>query len=138
MKSSHFSLSTDSSNDQNLEKRAKVFDEDEHKVVTHFMDMYLSKSARAESIFQSVNWALEKHEIPWANCIALGVCNTSVYVGKHKSLIVEVQKKNSTVKLMGCPWNIAHSTAHHATDKFKEEIDGFKKKSLKIVKAPMH
>ena len=64
MKSSHFSLSTDSSNDQNLEKRAKVFDEDEHKVVTHFMDMYLSKSARAESIFQSVNWALEKHEIP--------------------------------------------------------------------------
>ena len=54
--------------------------------------MCLGKSAIAEGI-QSVSGALEKHDIPWANCIALGVDNTSVNVGKHKSLIVEVQKK---------------------------------------------
>ena len=54
--------------------------------------MCLGKSAIAEGI-QSVSGALKKHDIPWANCIALGVDNTSVNVGKHKSLIVEVQKK---------------------------------------------
>ena len=54
--------------------------------------MCLGKSAIAEGI-QSVSGALKKHDIPWANCIALGVDNTSVNVGKHKPLIVEVQKK---------------------------------------------
>ena len=32
------------------------------------------------NIFQSVNGVLEKHEIPWMNCIALGVDNASVNV----------------------------------------------------------
>ena len=30
-----------------------------------------------------------KYEIPWSNCIAFGIDNTSVNVGRHKSLIVE-------------------------------------------------
>ena len=78
MKSSPFSLFTDSSNDRNLEKMspltAKLFDEDEHKYVTQFLDMCLG------NIFQSVNGVLEKHEIPRVNCIALGVDNASVNV----------------------------------------------------------
>ena len=106
---------------------AKLFDEDEHKVVTHFLDMCLSKSATAERIFQSVNGTLEKHEIPWGDCLALGVDNVSVNVGKHKSLILEVQKKNPSVKLMECPCHIIHI----ATIKFEEKINGFKKKSSK-------
>ena len=74
---------------------------------------------------------MEKHEISLANCIALGVDNTSVNVGKYKSLIVKDQKKIPSVKLLGCPCHIAQNTAHHATNKFEEEINGFKKKSSK-------
>ena len=55
--------------------------------------MRLSTSAKAEGMFQSVNGSLEKHEISWANCIALGVFSTSVNVGKHKLLILEVQSR---------------------------------------------
>ena len=62
---------------------AKLFDEDEYEVLTHFLDICLCKSATAEGIFQSVNGVLEKHEISWVNCLALGVDNTSVNVGKH-------------------------------------------------------
>ena len=62
------------------------------------------------------------------NYIALGVDNTSVNLGKHKSLIVEVLKKNPTVKLMRCLCYIGHNNIHHATNKFEEEINGFKKK----------
>ena len=65
--------------------------------------MCLSKSDIAKRIFQSVNGALKKYEIPWVSCTALGIDNTSVSVGKHKSLIAEVQKKNPSVKLRDAP-----------------------------------
>ena len=54
MKSSPFSLSTGGSNDQNLKKinplTAKLFDEDEHKVVTHFLDMFLTSCVLVNQI----------------------------------------------------------------------------------------
>ena len=66
MKVSVFSLSTDGNNDQNLEKMNPValciFDINQHKVVTKFLDMFLRKS-------------MTKYEIPWSNCIAFGVDN---------------------------------------------------------------
>ena len=132
MKSAVYSLATDGSNDQNLEKMnpltVRYFDEPQHKVVTQFLGMYLSRSSTAEDIFSSLNVAPEKHNIPWSNCIALGVDNTSVNVGKHKSIIVEARKKNPEIKLMGCPCRIAHNTAQYATWKFEEIINGFKRK----------
>lgn len=94
IKSSPFSFSIDGSNDQSLEKinllTAILCDEDENKFLTHFLRMCLSKSNTTEGIFQPVNGALEKHRIPWRNCIALGVDITSANVGKHKPLIVDV------------------------------------------------
>ena len=132
MKSTVYSLATDGSNDQNLEKMnpltVRYFDEPQHKVVTQFLDMCLSRSSTAEGIFSSLNAALEKHNIPWSNCIALGVDNTSVNVGKHKSIIVEARKKNPEIKLMECPCHISHNTAQYATWKFEEIINGFKRK----------
>ena len=86
MKSAVYSLAIDGSNDQNLEKMnpltVRYFDEPQHKVVAQFLDMCLSRSSAA----------LEKHNIPWFNCIALGVDNISVNLGKHKSIIVAVRK----------------------------------------------
>ena len=132
MKSAVYSLATDGSSDQNLEKMnpltMQYFDESQHKVVTQFLDICLSRSCTAEGIFSSLNAALEKHNIPWYNCIALGVDNTSVNVGKHKSIIVEAKNKNSEIKLMGRPCHIAHNTAQYATCKFEEIINGFKRK----------
>ena len=58
----------------------------------------------------------------------MAVDNTSVNVGKHKSIIVEAKKKNPEIKLMGCPCHIAHNTAQYATWKFEEIINGFKRK----------
>ena len=52
------------------------------------------------------------------NCIAFAVDNTSVNVGRQKSLIVEARKKNKQIVLMGCPCHIAHSTARKSTKAF--------------------
>ena len=50
-----YSLATDGSNDQNLEKMTpltvRYFHEPQHKVVTQFLDMCLSRSSTAEVIF---------------------------------------------------------------------------------------
>ena len=119
MKSSVFSLSTDGSNDQNLEKMypvtVRIFDINHHKAVTKFLDMCLSKSSTSAGIYRSNDSAMTKYEIPWSNCIAFGVDKTSVNVGRHKSLIDEARKKNEHIVLMGCPCHIAHNTARKST-----------------------
>ena len=114
-----FSLSTDRSNNQNLEKinpvTVQIYNINQHKMLTKVLDMCLRKSSTSVSIFSSVNLVMSKYKIPWSNCIALGVNNTSVNVGKHKPLIVEVRKQNENVILMGCPCYIAHNTAGKST-----------------------
>ena len=126
MKVSVFSLSTDGSNDQNLEKMntvtVRIYDVNRHKVVTKFLDMCLSKSSTSASIFSSMDLVMSQYEIPWSNCIALGVDNASVNVGKLKSLIVEVRKRNENVILMGSPCHIAHNTAGKSTKAFCDHI----------------
>ena len=85
--------------------------------------MCLSKSSMAVGIFSSIDNAMSKSNVPWENCIALGVDNTSVNVGRHNSLIVEARKKNEHIILMGCPCHIAHNTARKSTKKFCNSLN---------------
>ena len=116
MKVSIFSLSTDVINDQNLVKMnfitVRIYYVYQHKVVTRFLDMCLSKSSTSAAIFSSTD----------LDYIALIVDITSVNVGKHKSLTVEVRKRNENVILMGCPCHIAHNTAGKCTKAFCDHI----------------
>ena len=126
MKESVFSLSADGSNDQNMEKMnpvtVRIYDVNQHKVVTKFLDMCLSKSSTSAGIFSSIDMAMNKYGIPWSNCIALGLDNTSVNVAEHKSLIVEARKKTENTVLMGCPCHIAHNTAGKSSKAFCSHI----------------
>ena len=124
MKVSVFIFSADEVNDQNLEKMnqvaVRICDVNQHEVVTKFLDMCLRKSSTSASIFSSIDLVMSKYEIPWSNCIALGINNTSVNVGKIKSLIAEVRKRNENV--ISCPWHIAHNTAGKSTKAFHDHI----------------
>ena len=90
MRESCYSICTDSSNDQNLGKMnpvtVRLFDINQHKVATKFLDVCLSKVSTAVGIFTSINNVFQKYDIPWENCISLGVDNTSVNVGRDNSL----------------------------------------------------
>ena len=57
-------------------------------------------------------------EIPWSNCIAFGVDNTSANVGRHKSLIADAREKNENIVLMGSPCHIAQNAARKTTKAF--------------------
>ena len=128
MRESFFSISTDGSNDQNLEKMnpvtVRLFDINQHKVVTNFLDMCLSRASTAAAIFSSINDAFVANDVLWDNCVSLGVDNTSVNVGKHRSLFVEAKKLNPHIMLMGCPCHIAHNTAAKATDALENCVNG--------------
>ena len=64
-----------------------------------------------------------KNDIPWEHCMCLGVDNTSVNIGRHNSLIVEIEKKNPDCMLMGCPCHIAHNIASHGTKVFCKALN---------------
>ena len=82
-----------------------------------------------------IDEVFQKNEIPWENCISLGVSlcdNTAVNVGKHKSLIVEARKQNANIILLGCPCHIAHNTAKHGTTAFEQVLKHFEVEELHV------
>ena len=71
----------------------RLFDINQHKVVTKFYDMCPSTFSTAVGIFTAINTAMMKNNITWDNCVSLAIDNTSVNVGRSNSVIVEAGKR---------------------------------------------
>ena len=115
MKTTCFSIATDGNNYQKLKKMnpvtLRIFDRNQHKVVTKFFDMCKSREANAKEIFKSIDTAMSKCNVSWDKCVSVGLGNTYVNVGSHNSVIVNSRKKNVNVILMGCHFLIADNAA---------------------------
>ena len=126
MKSKPFSVSTDGSNDTGIQKMnpvcVRMFDEIQGKVLPHVLDMGLTDSGTAESVFNKLDGVLSKHDIQWNNCTGLGVDNTNSNVGRHNSLKTRVLGKNGSVYISGCPCHIIHNTAEKASQEFQKVV----------------
>ena len=84
----------------------RIFDINRGKVDTRFLDMCTTRgvdAATAEAIFSKMNEVLESHNIPWNNCVGVGVDNASVNIGRRNSIMTRVHHVNPTVYSMGCP-----------------------------------
>ena len=130
MQKAPYSLSVDGSNDTGLQKMnpltVRIFDEDRKRVETRFLDMCTTSgkaAGTAQAIFDKMNAVLNLHNIPWVNCIVVGVDNTSVNIGRHNSIMTRVHGVNPSVYFMGCPCHIAHNVASAAADAFRNEVD---------------
>ena len=127
MKYQPYYLAIDGSSDNNLEKMnlltVRVFNINTHKVEGRFLDMCSTTASTAQAIYDKMNEVLNKHDIPWANCVGMSVDNTSVNVGKHNSIKTRVEDANDTVYFMGCPCHILHNTASYAGKGFEEIVD---------------
>ena len=129
MKINFFTLCVDGSNDQNLQKMnpvtVRIFDINQQKVVCKFLDMCPTKGSTAEAIFNSIDTALQKHELSWDKCIGFGVDNTSVNIGKNNSIMSRVLVQNNSIYFMGCPCHIAHNAACYASKAFCSDLKCF-------------
>ena len=124
MKTCPFTLAIDGSTDTGVEKMnpltVRIFNAEYGMVHTQFLDMCMSSQSTAEGIFTKMEEALQKHEIPWLNCVGVGVDNTSVNMGCNNSIMTRLKQVNASVYVMGCPCHIIHNTAGKSNNAFQE------------------
>lgn len=89
-------------------------------VVTHFLDMCMSSSSTAEGIFSRMQEALSKYDIPWLNCVGIGLDNTSVNMGCTNSIKTRIVAVNPAVTVVGCPCHIVHNIAGKAGEAYEK------------------
>ena len=115
MKILPYSLATDGSNDNGLIKMnpisVRMFDVNLGKVTTCFLDMALSTGGTAEEVFAAIDGCMSSYQIPWKNCIAVGVDNTNVNVGKKNSIMTCVKAQNDSMYFSGCQCHVVHNTS---------------------------
>ena len=127
MKTHPFSISVDGSNDSGLEKMnpvtIRLYDVNNNKVVTRFLDMCTSSSSTAAGIYSVVDSKLRELlqcSNPWSMCTSVGVDNTSVNIGVRDSLKTRVLGCNPAIYFNGCPCHILHNAAQKSGDSFRE------------------
>ena len=77
------------------------------------------RSGTAESIFAKMNDVFQRKDIPWANCVGIGVDNTSVNLGKSNSIMTRVlQTESSCILSWVAPCHIVHNMAMKASGCF--------------------
>ena len=125
MKSNPFSIAVDGSNDVGLSKMnpltVRIFDLENSKIVTRFLDMCTASASTAEAIYGVVDAKLVDLlgiENPWELCTSVGVDNTSVNIGIHNSLKSRVIQRNPAVFFNGCPCHMLHNAAQKAAGVF--------------------
>lgn len=125
MKTSPYSLATDGSNDNGLQKMnpltVRIYDVNLGKVKTSFLDMCMSSGGTAEELFTAIDDCLSSLKVPWENCVAVGVDNTNVNVGKHNSIMTRVKAKNDAVYTSGCQCHVVHNTSAAAASALTNE-----------------
>lgn len=135
MQKSPFSLATGGSNDNALLQMnlftVWIFYVNLGKVKTWLLDMCMSKGGTAEKLFSSIDNCMSSFGISWSNCVAVGVDNTSVNVGKKNSLMTRVQQQNRSTYFNGCPYHIVHNTSSAAASTFSSTT-GFKEEDMMV------
>lgn len=125
MKVEPFSLATDGSNDSGLQKMnpltVRYFDVNRGKVTSQLLDMCLTSASTAESIYTKINDTMKLYDIDWGMCVAFGVDNTNVNIGRRNSIRSRVHEENGNVYFVGCPCHMVHNTACKAAEVFQKE-----------------
>ena len=97
----------------------RIYNIPSKQVHFYFLDMCITTghgAGTAESIFQKINATLILHNIPWINCVANGLDNTNVNIGKRNSIKSRVQKEVGHCFIVDCPCHLIHNTARRGSE----------------------
>lgn len=95
----------------------RYFDISRNKVASQLLDMCLTSST-AEAIYSKIYDNLSDYDIDWGMCVAFGVDNTNVNMGRRNSIRTRVHAENEAVYFVGCPCHMVHNTACKASESF--------------------
>ena len=129
MNSGPYSLVTDGSNDESGIKNLnpvllRLFDDNKGKVSDQLLDMGACKGGTTEELFNNIDYILIECKVDWENCVAVGLDNTAVNVGKKNSIMTRILAKNINIFINSCPCHLIHTTANKAAERFSE-VSGF-------------
>ena len=93
---------------------------DDNKGKTQLLDMGVCKEGTAEVLFNNIDSILRKNKVDWEYCVAVGLDNTAVNVGKKNSIMTRVLAKNENIFINGCPCHVIHNSANKAAEQFSE------------------
>ena len=100
----------------------RLFDDNKGKVSAQLLDMGACKEGTAEARFNNIDSIRRKNKVDWENCVAVGLENTAVNVGK-KSIMTGVLAKNKKIFINGFPCHIISNTANKPVERFSEVSD---------------
>ena len=95
----------------------RIYDVNFGRVLTKFLVMNLLEgrdACTADAMFQSVDELLERNNLDWEYCVAIGVYNTNVNIGHHDSIKSRAKEENEEIIIAGCPCHILHNASGKA------------------------
>lgn len=117
MRDGPYTISTDGSNDDSSKQ---------YPIVVRTMDStgtvnsellsvpICQQASTGENIFKLLNSELEKHKVPWENCLSFGCDNANVMVGANKGVFGFIKRKQPEISLSGCALHLIHIAAKKA------------------------
>lgn len=80
-----------------------------------------SSTAEAIILYTKIHDTLNSYGIDWGMCVAFGVDNTNVNMGRRNSIRTRVHQENESVYFVGCPCHMVHNTVCKASEVFEVE-----------------
>lgn len=125
MKAGPFAISTDGSNTSTSKLYPIVINYFDGKQISCsiFSLQNLEEAGTGENIAQLLITEMQKHSIPWQNCVALGSDNASVMTGVHKGVGACLKKCQPNLIVLGCPNHLIDLAAKAGSSALPCSID---------------
>ena len=78
-------------------------------------------ASKASTLFESIEKAMGRDDIPWENVVSIGLDNGSTNMGKRNSIKSRFLEKNAACFIAGCNCHLAHLAAATGGKAFKDK-----------------
>ena len=129
MRQGPFSLLMDETTDNTAEKEAVLlsifFDDNLGRVVCRFYGLPVCNIATGQTLFELIEDAFTKDNIPWGNLLGFGSDGASVMLGSRNSVLSRLRSVQPHLWHIHCICHVAHLCAAHAAKKLPADIENF-------------
>ena len=123
-----FSILCDEGNDvddKNFAILVRLWDDEQGRPVTRFLDMPVCNIGTAEKLFELIDASMTEKGLTWSNVVGFESDTTNVMVGKHNSVLSRVKAKQPKVYSQGCVCHLANLCLLAGVKALPVDVDDF-------------